>query len=472
MADCDIGIYGLAVMGQNFALNIADHGFKVAVYNRTKSKITDFMAEEAADKPIEAAYELQDFVNLIRKPRVIVLIVKAGPATDAIIDNLIPYLEEGDIIIDSGNSYYKDTERRAAMLTEKGFNFLGMGISGGEEGARHGPSLMPGGPSEVYARVQPMLEAVAAKAEGEPCVTYLGPGSAGHYVKMVHNGIEYGIMQAIAEVYDVLSRGAGMGAGQIGDIFQRWSKGLLSSFLVDITGNILVYTAPEDDKPLVDIITDSAQQKGTGKWTTQDALDLGVSVPTISAAIEARIISALKSERVKAATILQGPTPSFDGDQAQLVDALEQALLATEICAYAQGFAALHSASEEYNYHLNMADIARIWRNGCIIRATLLNDMSRAFTADNALSNLMIAPYFAELLAKAQSGWRESLKIAVGMGIPTPALSSALAYYDSYRSGRLPANLIQAQRDFFGAHTYERLDNTEGTAFHTIWQEI
>lgn len=466
MANCDIGIYGLAVMGQNLVLNIADHGYRVAVHNRTQSKTRDFMETHAEGSPIEAAHELQAFVECINKPRVILLIVKAGEAIDAVIEQLTPYLEADDIIIDGGNSHYKDTDRRVQSLAEHHIQYMGMGISGGEEGARYGPSLMPGGPYPAYERVDPILRAIAADADGEPCVAYLGPGSAGHYVKMVHNGIEYAIMQAIAEIYDLLRRAGGMNPTQISEVFRQWNDGHLSSFLVEITADILAVNDPETDEPLVDVILDRAKQKGTGKWTTQDALDLGVPVPTISAAVEARVISAFKQERQHAAPILRGPAPSAESDQQQRVQMLERALLATEICAYAQGFATLRLASEAYGYDLNLSDIAKIWRNGCIIRAEMLNDMRSAF-ADNP-DNLMISAHFAHLLADCQHSWRDAVGLATQSGIPVPAMSSALAYYDSYRSGRLPASLIQAQRDYFGAHTYERRDK-KGT-FHTEWQ--
>ncbi|NDJ62943.1 MAG: NADP-dependent phosphogluconate dehydrogenase [Chloroflexi bacterium] len=468
MSTCDIGVYGLAVMGQNLALNLADHDNRVAVYNRTEAKTREFVDQKVDGKPVEAAYELDAFVGLLKKPRVILLMLKAGGVLDTVIDQLLPHLEAGDIIMDGGNSHFTDTERRAEMLAARNIHYIGLGVSGGEEGARHGPSLMPGGTQEAYARVQAMLEAVAAEAEGEPCVTYLGPRGSGHYVKMVHNGIEYAIMQAIAEIYDVLKRAAGMSPAQMSDVFRRWNEGPLSSFLVEITANVLAYVEPETGQALVDLILDRAQQKGTGKWTTQDALDLGVPVPTISTAVDARIISALKAERQHAASILQGPSPRPDGAQDQLVQDLEGALLATEICAYAQGFVAMRAASAEYNYNLNMADIAHIWRNGCIIRAAMLNEMRQAFGENNDLPNLMIAPHFASVLAARQTAWRNVVGLAVQSGIPTPSLSSALAYYDSYRTARLPANLIQAQRDYFGAHTYERID--KAGEFHTEWQ--
>lgn len=469
MTEVDIGLYGLAVMGQNLALNIADKGFRVVVHNRTKSKITDFIEGSAADTSIEGEDALQKFVARIKKPRVILLIVKAGSAVDAVIEQLQPYLEAGDIIVDGGNSHYSDTDRRVTTLAEQGIQFVGMGISGGEDGARNGPSLMPGGTRAAYERIQPIVEAIAAEADGEPCVTYLGPRSAGHYVKMVHNGIEYAIMQAIAETYDLLRRVTELDPLAISTIFRRWNEGKLSSFLVHITAEILFRIDPDSEKPLVDLILDRAKQKGTGKWTTQDALDLGVAVPTISAAVDARILSSLKQEREQAADILQGESPHFSGVNEQFVEILANALFATEICAYTQGFAVLKAASDEYDYKLNLADVARIWRNGCIIRADLLDDIAKAFEEDPQLPNLMIAPHFADLLADAQQHWRLVARLAIESGIPVPAISSALAYYDSYRTARLPANLIQAQRDYFGAHTYERIGE-DGT-FHTEWLE-
>ncbi|MFW5749060.1 MAG: NADP-dependent phosphogluconate dehydrogenase [Chloroflexota bacterium] len=469
MSDCDIGIYGMAVMGQNLALNIADSGFKVAVSNRTDAKTRDFMAQKAGDRPLEAAYDdLSAFTSLIKKPRVVLLIVKAGAPVDAVIDQLLPHLEPGDILIDGGNSHYTDTERRIKALAEKDLHYVGMGISGGEEGARHGPSLMPGGTREAYERIKPIVEAVAASANGEPCAAYLGERGAGHYVKMVHNGIEYGVMQAIAEVYDVLHRGAGMTPHEISDVFARWNQGAMGSFLVDITAQILAVTDPETGAPLIEMILDRAEQKGTGKWTTQDALDMGVPVPTISTAVEARLISALKQEREQAAPHLPGPEAPFAGNRDDLIITLELALMSTMICCYAQGFAALRFASDEYDYNLDPEAIARIWRAGCIIRADLLEEIRGAYRQDRDLPNLMLGTYFKQFLGDSQNGWRAAVQTAVALGIPAPALSSALAYYDGYRSARLPANLIQAQRDYFGSHTYERTDR-DGT-FHTEWQ--
>ncbi len=471
VTDYDIGLYGLAVMGQNLALNIADNNFRIAVYNRTPSKTEDFEKDRIHDKPIKATYDIEDFIGSLKKPRAILLMVKAGEAVDAVIEKLKPYLEAGDILIDGGNSHYEDTNRRLETLAQDNIRYIGMGISGGEEGARYGPSLMPGGSKDAYERVQAIVEAIAAKANGKPCVAYLGEGSAGHYVKMVHNGIEYGIMQAIAEIYDLLKTVAKKEATAISQIFREWNEGQLASYLVDITTHIFSYVEHDTGQALINQILDSAKQKGTGKWTTQDALDMGVSVPTISAATEARLISALKQEREKASSILAGPELADDEkeDVYKFVDMLESALLATMICCYAQGFSALQFANREYGYDLPLAEVARIWRNGCIIRSDMLDDIQNAFTEDTQLPNLMLAKHFTDLLADSQGGWRGISLIAVRYGIPIPAISSALAYYDSYRSERLPANLIQAQRDYFGAHTYERIDQS-GT-FHTEWQD-
>ncbi|NJL92887.1 MAG: NADP-dependent phosphogluconate dehydrogenase [Anaerolineae bacterium] len=470
MSNSQIGIYGLAVMGQNLVLNIADQGFAVTVYNRTESKTRQFMETINAEKPIDAAYTLEEFINRLAKPRRVLLMVKAGKAVEAVIEQLAPLLEADDIVLDGGNSHYKQTEQHAERLAAHGIAYLGLGISGGEAGARHGPSLMPGGPPEAYSAVQPILEAIAAEAQGEPCVAWLGPGSAGHYVKMVHNGIEYAMMQAIAEVYDLLKRGAQLPAEQIGSWFEQWNQGVLASFLVEITGHILQYREAGSSQPLIDLIADRAKQKGTGKWTSQDALDLGVPVPTLSAAVEARLLSAFKPERKRAATLLQGPAPVSHppADLKRLAQNLEDALLATFVCAYAQGFSLLRFASAEYDYNLNLATVASIWRNGCIIRSDLLEAIRQTFASPHPPANLLTAPYFVRLLADRQVAWRAVVQQAVQMGVPTPALGSALAYYDGYRSARLPANLIQAQRDYFGAHTYERLN--EIGQFHADWQ--
>ena len=468
MPHCDIGLIGLAVMGQNLVLNMADHGFCVAVYNRTAARTEAFMREKAGDRSIVATYELKDLVAALKRPRVVMLMVKAGWPVDAFIEKLVPLLEPGDIIIDGGNSYFKDTERRHDELAEKGIHFLGVGISGGEMGARYGPSIMPGGPKEAYERVRPIFEAIAAKVDGEPCVTYIGPRGAGHYVKMVHNGIEYGDMQLIAESYDIMHRGLGLNAEQLHHIFARWNQGVLSSYLIEITADIFTHKDDITGKPLVDVILDVAEQKGTGLWTTQEGLNLMVPTPTINAAVEARIISMYKEERERASQVLPGPKEKVWARNT-FVDFIGDALYAAKICSYAQGFALLRKASQTYEYNLNYGEIARIWRGGCIIRARFLDDIRRAFADEPDLPNLLLAPFFRDALAQRHGALRRVVQTAAAMGIPTPAMSASLAYYDSYRSARLPANLIQAQRDYFGAHTYKRID-MEGT-FHTEWEE-
>jgi len=471
MANCDIGLIGLAVMGQNLARNIASRGFNVAVFNRTTERTLEFAAAHP-DPGLEPYTELPAFVGALKPPRRIMLMVKAGNAVDATVEQLIPLLEAGDIVLDGGNSLFRDTERRIKQLAEHGLYFLGVGVSGGEEGALHGPSIMPGGPREAYDAVAPILEAIAARApDGTPCVSYLGPGGAGHYVKMVHNGIEYGDMQLIAEVYDLLSRGLGLDAAALAGIFADWNNGELQSFLIEITARIMRVDDPETGMPLVDAILDTAQQKGTGKWTSQDALDLGVPTPTINAAVEARMLSALKAERVAAAQVLHGPAaPQIDQQRrGELIDAARAALYASKIGAYAQGMALLRAASDEYGYELDLGAAAALWRAGCIIRARFLDDVTAAFRRAPELSNLLLDDFFASAVRERDTNWRAALQAAVERGIPTPALSSALAYFDSYRSERLPANLTQAQRDFFGAHTYQRVDR-DGT-FHTEWEQ-
>ncbi len=471
MPDCDIGLIGLAVMGQNLARNIASRGFTVAVFNRTTERTLEFAAAHP-DPGLQPYTELTAFVAALKPPRRILLMVKAGQAVDATVEQLIPLLDQGDIVLDGGNSLFRDTERRIAQLDQHGLHFLGVGVSGGEEGALHGPSIMPGGPREAYDAVAPILEAIAARApDGTPCVSYLGAGGAGHYVKMVHNGIEYGDMQLIAEVYDLLSRGLGLDAPTLAEVFAEWNRGELQSFLIEITSRIMTVNDPETGTPLVDAILDTAQQKGTGKWTSQDALDLGVPTPTINAAVEARMLSALKSERVAAAEVLRGPEAGDIDEQrrAELVEAARAALYASKIGAYAQGMALLRAASDEYGYQLDLGASAALWRAGCIIRARFLDDVTAAFRRDGALPNLLLDDFFASAVRERDTQWRTALQAAVELGIPTPALSSALAYFDSYRSERLPANLTQAQRDFFGAHTYQRIDR-DGT-FHTEWEQ-
>ncbi|NDJ34538.1 MAG: NADP-dependent phosphogluconate dehydrogenase [Chloroflexi bacterium] len=468
MTACDIGLIGLGVMGQNLVLNMADKGYQVAVYNRTTSVTEEFMAGAAADTDIVGTVDLQELVAALNRPRSVMLMVTAGPAVDAVIEQVKPHLEEGDIIIDGGNSHFENTNRRAQALSEDGIRYLGVGISGGEEGAFQGPSIMPGGHQDAYAVVGPIFEAAAAKVDGDPCVAYLGPHSAGHYVKMVHNGIEYGVMQAIAEVYHLLARGIGLDAHALHEVFAGWNEGLLDSYLMAITAEIFARRDDRTDDPLIDVILDKAKQHGTGRWTTQDALNIGYPVPTISAAVEARVISAYKGEREAASGRIKGPANSeFTGSREAFIEATRDALFAAELCTYAQGMGLLRAASQAYDYDLDLAEVARIWRGGCIIRAHFLDEFRAAYQQAPDLPNLLVAPYVMEAITTRQAAWREVVQAAVGLGIPTPALSSALAYFDSYRSAWLPANLIQAQRDYFGAHTYERIDD-EGT-FHTEW---
>ncbi len=468
MTQHQIGLIGLAVMGQNLARNIASRGIDVAVYNRTTARTDEFVAAHP-DAHITATRSLEDFVAQLERPRRVLLMVQAGQPVDATIQLLLPLLEPGDMIIDGGNSLFRDTERRTAELEAAGIRFLGVGISGGEEGALHGPSIMPGGPRDAYPAIEPILNAIAARApDGSPCVAYLGPRGAGHYVKMVHNGIEYGDMQLIAEAYDLLARGAGMDAAALAGVFADWNGGELQSFLIEITADILRTSDPATGQPLVDLILDTAQQKGTGKWTSQNSFDLGVPIPTINAAVEARMLSALKAERVAAADVLHAPTTTFTGDPDALIATVRAALYASKICAYAQGMALLRAASTEYGYDLDLGAVAALWRAGCIIRARFLDEVTQAYRRKGDLTNLLLDPYFAAAVQDRDQAWRAALLTATELGIAMPAMSSALAYYDAYRSARLPANLIQAQRDYFGAHTYQRIDQP-GT-FHTEWQ--
>jgi 6-phosphogluconate dehydrogenase len=466
---CDIGLIGLAVMGQNLVLNMTRNGHSVGVYNRTTARTEAFMEERAGGRDIRAATTLEELVDLLKRPRVVMLMVKAGRPVDAVIEQLVPYLEPGDLIIDGGNSFFKDTERRGEMLQDEGILYIGTGVSGGEYGALHGPSIMPGGPPEAYERVESILTDIAAKVNGEPCVTYIGPRGAGHYVKMVHNGIEYGDMQLIAESYDILHRIGQLSAMELHGIFDEWNQRELESYLIEITADIFAEVDGQTGKPLVDVILDAAKQKGTGKWTSQDAFDVGAPVPTIDAAVVSRLISARKEERVAASKALSGPVVAFDGDRESLIDDVRQALFAAKICSYAQGFALLGAASEEYDYDLDLGDIARIWRGGCIIRADFLDDITDAFERNPELANLLLDPHFKEAVRSGQDALREVIQIAVQRGVPCPAFSASLAYYDAYRAARLPANLTQAQRDYFGAHTYERLDRPRGEFFHTEW---
>jgi 6-phosphogluconate dehydrogenase len=467
---CDLGLFGLGVMGQNLVLNMAHQGFSVGVYNRTTERTKEFMADKVSGEDIHAGYTLEEFVGLLKRPRVIMLMVKAGAPVDAVIEELVPLLDEKDLIVDGGNSHFKDTERRAQQLEKQGLLYIGTGVSGGEYGALHGPSIMPGGPEEAYERVRPVLEAIAAKVDGEPCVTHLGPRGAGHFVKMVHNGIEYGDMQLIAEAYDLLRRGGGLIADELHEVFAQWNRGELSSYLIQITADILTKLDDKTGKPLVDVILDEAEQKGTGKWTSQDAMDLGAPIPTIDIAVESRFLSALKEERVAASKVLSGPDGRLEGGRDQLIEDVRDALFAAKICSYAQGMALLRIAGREYEYGLDLAEVARIWRGGCIIRAAFLNDVMSAFEEKPDLDNLLLNPFFEQAVRERQNAMRCVIQTAVSLGVPCPAFSASLAYYDSYRTARLPANLTQAQRDYFGAHTYRRID-MDGV-YHTEWQEL
>jgi 6-phosphogluconate dehydrogenase len=470
MKKSDFGLIGLGVMGQNFVLNLERHGNTVSVFNRNTATTRAYIEGAAAGKNIVPAYTFQDFVASLAPPRRIMLLVKAGEPVDWTIQQILPFLEMGDLIIDGGNSLFSDSARRAQELEAQGYGFLGMGVSGGEEGALWGPSLMPGGSESAWRAVEPILSAVAAKAKEDaaPCVMYIGPGGAGHFVKMVHNGIEYGDMQLIAEAYDLLRRTLGCTAQEFHDIFADWNTGALSSFLIDITAKLFLTIDAESGAPLVDLILDKAGQKGTGKWTTKIAGDLGVAIPTISASVDARFLSAKKEQRMQASALLAGPAMFFDSSQKQrLIDAVRDALYASKVCSYAQGMSLLREASEEYHFDLDLAGIARIWRAGCIIRADLLNDISNAFSRDPEMDSLLLDEHFRASVDAAQTGWRYAIRTAVELGIPVPAMSGSLAYYDAYRSARLPANLVQAQRDFFGAHTFERVDKPG--VFHADW---
>ncbi len=466
MTKQQIGVVGLAVMGKNLAWNIESRGYTVSVFNRSSEK-TNEMMNESEGKNIVPAYSIEEFVQSLEVPRKILLMVKAGEATDKTIDSLKPHLEKGDIIIDGGNTFFKDTQRRNNELAELGFHFIGTGVSGGEEGALTGPSIMPGGQKEAYELVAPILKDISAKVEGEACCTYIGGDGAGHYVKMVHNGIEYGDMQLIAEAYALLKNVLGLSAEELHTVFSDWNKGELDSYLIEITADIFTKKDEETGQPLVDLILDEAAQKGTGKWTSQSALDLGVPLPLITESVFARFISSLKEERVRAANVLNGPVSQFKGDRNSFIESVRRALYMGKICSYAQGFAQMKAASEEYGWNLKYGDIAMIFRGGCIIRAQFLQKIKEAYDRDAHLDNLLLDPYFSEITNEYHTALRETVANAVLNGVPVPTLSSAMAYYDSYRSAVLPANLIQAQRDYFGAHTYRRLDK-EGT-FHTEW---
>ncbi len=462
------GVIGLAVMGENLALNVERNGFPIAVFNRT-GKVTDkFMETRAQGKKVMATYTLQEFCAALETPRKILLMVKAGQPTDDTIDALKPFLEPGDVVIDGGNSLFTDTERRTKDLEGLGFTFIGMGVSGGEEGALNGPSMMPGGTEAAYRNLEPILTKIAAQVDDGPCVTYIGKGGAGHYVKMVHNGIEYGDMQLIAEAYDLLKNVAGLDGKQLHEVFTQWNTTEeLNSFLIEITADIFKYIDSETHQPLVEMILDAAAQKGTGRWTVQSALELGVSIPTIIAAVNARIMSSIKTERVNAAKVLTGPDTKFTGDVKVFIDQVRDALYCSKICSYAQGMALLSAASKAEGYNLNLSEISRIWKGGCIIRAGFLNKIKDAFKAEPDLANLLLAPEFRQTILDRQTAWREVIAQAAKMGIPVPAFSASLDYFDSYRRANLPQNLTQAQRDYFGAHTYERIDKPG--SFHTEW---
>ncbi|MCY8205025.1 MULTISPECIES: NADP-dependent phosphogluconate dehydrogenase [unclassified Bacillus (in: firmicutes)] len=469
MSKQQIGVIGLAVMGKNLALNIESRGFSVSVYNRSSSKTEEFL-QEAKGKNVVGTYSIEEFVQSLEKPRKILLMVKAGTATDATIQSLLPHLEKDDILIDGGNTYYKDTQRRNKELAESGIHFIGTGVSGGEEGALKGPSIMPGGQKEAHELVKPILEAISAKVDGEPCTTYIGPDGAGHYVKMVHNGIEYGDMQLISESYFILKQVLGLSADELHEVFAEWNKGELDSYLIEITADIFTKKDEETGKPLVDVILDKAGQKGTGKWTSQSALDLGVPLPIITESVFARFISAMKEERVKASGLLSGPeVKPVTENKEELIEAVRKALFMSKICSYAQGFAQMKAASEEYNWDLKYGEIAMIFRGGCIIRAAFLQKIKEAYDREPELDNLLLDSYFKNIVESYQGALRQVISLAVAQGVPVPSFSSALAYYDSYRTAVLPANLIQAQRDYFGAHTYERTDK-EGI-FHTEWMK-
>jgi 6-phosphogluconate dehydrogenase len=467
MSKQQIGVIGLAVMGRNLALNIESKGFTVSVYNRSRKK-TEELVNEAQGKKLVGNYSLEEFVNSLEMPRKIIIMVKAGKPVDDTIDQLKNYIDKGDILIDGGNSFFEDTIRRNKELEKEGYRFIGTGVSGGEEGALKGPAIMPGGQEDAYRLVEPILTAISAKVDGEPCCTYIGTDGAGHYVKMVHNGIEYGDMQLICEAYFLLKNILGLSVEELHEIFAEWNKGELDSYLIDITQDIFTKYDSDTSKPMVDVILDTAGQKGTGKWASQSSLDLGVATPTITEAVFARCISAIKDERVAACKILKGPsTQSFKGDRKELIEAIRKALYASKICSYSQGFALMKAAANEYGWNLNYGKISMIFRGGCIIRAQFLHRIKEAYDNNTELANLMLDPYFKNILESYQGAWREVICIAVRYGLPTPAFSSALSYFDSYRSEFLPANLLQAQRDYFGAHTYKRVD-IEGI-FHHKW---
>jgi 6-phosphogluconate dehydrogenase len=468
----DIGMAGVGVMGSNLALNMERNGYRIAVWDRDPSLVEKLMTGAAKGKRIASGSTPEEFVRSIRQPRKIMIMVKAGPPVDWTIDQFKPYLAPGDILIDGGNSWFEDTRRRDAALSEAGFHFVGSGVSGGEEGALHGPSLMPGGARNAYEEIRPIWEAISAKTEDGPCTTYCGPDGAGHFVKMVHNGIEYGDMQLIAEAYDVLRRLLGMEAAELADTFAEWNEGLLDSYLIQITSEIFRVRDDETGKPLVDLILDKAGQKGTGKWTAQVALDLGVAIPTINSAIEARFLSAMKDERVKASELIKGPAyPVRKDERERLKRIVHDALYASKICSYAQGFNLIRAGSDEFKWDVDLSEMARIWKGGCIIRARFLDPIKTAYKRQPDLPNLLLDEDFRRWMSEAQTSWRECVSTAQQSGVPSIAMAASLAYFDSYRTANLPQNLTQAQRDYFGAHTYERVDKPELGAIHTRWEE-
>jgi 6-phosphogluconate dehydrogenase len=470
MSKADIGLIGLAVMGENLVMNMANHGFTVAVYNRTTSRVDEFVTGRGAGKTIIGTHSLEDLCAALERPRKVMMMVKAGPVVDSLIEQLLSHLEEGDIVIDGGNSHFPDSERRRKDLEKRGFLYVGTGISGGEEGALTGPSIMPGGSPRAWEHVKPIFQTIAAKVDGgEPCCDWVGEGGAGHFVKMVHNGIEYGDMQLICEAYQLMKEIGGLAAGDQHGVFKRWNQGELQSYLIEITADILSKKDDETGKPMVDVILDTAGQKGTGKWTATVALDLGVPVTLIGEAVFARSLSAQKELRVEASKSLRGPQPAFDGDRSRFVEDVRNALYAAKIVSYAQGFSLMREAAAEFGWKLNYGGIALMWRGGCIIRSKFLGEIKTAYQRDPELANLLLDPFFRDIVERAQAGWRRVTAAAVTNGISVPAISSALAYYDGYRSARLPANLLQAQRDYFGAHTYERIDKERGRFFHTNW---
>ena len=483
MSKNDFGLIGLAVMGQNLVLNVASRGFNVSVYNRTAETMKEFLGGPAKDTSIEGFVELKDFVSSLSRPRKIMLLVKSTAANDIndrdavdkVIEQLVPLLEEGDLVIDGGNSYYIHSERRSKELLSQGLLFIGTGVSGGEEGALKGPAIMPGGPSESWEIIRPIFESIAAKVGDEPCVTLLGPGGAGHYVKMVHNGIEYGDMQLICEAYNIFKY-VGFSPEELAEVFTDWNDGDLESYLIQITSKIFEQKDHESDQAIVDMILDRAGQKGTGRWTVMSAAENGVVISTINAAVEARILSSMKDQRVSASSQLSGPDLEALKDnlpsKEELVKKVKDALHASKIISYAQGLDLLKKVGENHSWNLNLGEIAKIWRGGCIIRAKFLNRITEAYDRNPNLENLMLDGYFNDILEKSQSNWREIVVMAINLGIPAPAFSASLGYYDSYRSERLPANLLQAQRDFFGAHTYERVDKPRGEYFHTDWPDV